>query len=92
MITQKAKLIAPQGVVPGPKLERLHDLSRAQGVLHSISIEEDDCQIAKIGERNVVLPLSADLSEFIGQPIVLMMNREQCLVRLQGHDIHGVPA
>jgi hypothetical protein len=92
MTTKKAKPIAPQGAIPGPKLERLHDLSRVFGLLLSCHQEEDDCQIARIDERNVVLPLSADLSEFMGQPIVLMMNREQCLVRLQGHDIHGVPA
>jgi hypothetical protein len=73
------------------KLVRLHDGSREFGLLLSCH-QEEDCQIARIGERNVVLPLSADLSEFIGQPIVLMMNREQCLVRLQGYDIHGVPA
>jgi hypothetical protein len=88
---RKTKPIAPQVVVPGPKLERLHDCSRVFGVLHSISAE-DDCRIAQIGQRHVVLPSETDLSQFMGQPIVLMMNREQCLVRLQGHDIHGVPA
>ena len=91
MTPQKAKPIAPQGAVPGPKLRRLHDGSRECGLLLSCH-QEEECQIARIGERNVVLPLSADLSEFIGQPIVLMMNREQCLVRLPGYDINGVPA
>jgi hypothetical protein len=93
---RKTKPIAPQGAVPAPKLVRLHDLSRECGRLVSVErLEEDDCQIvtlAQANERHVVLPLSVDLSEFIGQPIILMMNREQCLVRLQGHDIHGVPA
>ena len=100
MITKKAtakattKKVIQQKTAPiAPKLVRLHDLDRCSGRLGSVErLEEDDCQIARIGEKNVVLPPSADLSEFIGQPIVLMMNREQCLVRLQGHDINGVPA
>ena len=90
MTTKKTTLIAPQVVVPGPKLERLHDGSRVFGILHSISVEED-CRIAQTGKRRVVLPLEPDLSEFIGQAIILMMNRAQCLVRLQGHNINGVP-
>jgi len=93
MTTKKAKPAVPQGAVPGPKLVRLHDMSRVLGRLVSVErLEEDDCQIAKIDERNVVLPLNADLSEFMGQTVILMMNREQCLVRLPGYDINGVPA
>jgi len=89
--TKKAKPAAPLGAVPAPKLVRLHDLDRCSGRLGSVErLEEDDCQIARIGEKNVVLPLSVGLSEFIGQPIIIMMNLEQCLVRLQGHDINGV--
>jgi hypothetical protein len=89
MTTKKATPIAPQVVVSGPKLERLHDGSRVFGILHSIS-GEDDCRIAQIGQRRVVLPSEPDLSGFMGQNIVLMMNRERCLVRLQGHDIYFI--
>ena len=93
---RKTKPIAPQGAVPGPKLVRLHDRGRVLGRLVSVErLEDDDCQIVTLAQANechVVLPLSADLSEFMGQPIIIMMNREQCLVRLPGYDINGVPA
>ena len=89
MTTKKA--IQRKTAPIAPKLMRLHDGGRYSGRLGSVErLEEDDCQISRIGEKNVVLPLSVGLSEFIGHPIIIMMNREQCLVRLQGHDINGV--
>jgi hypothetical protein len=69
--------------------EILHDRSRVMGILLSI-LKEKDCRIAHIGNRHVVLPLDPDLSKFMLKTVVLMMNREQCLVRLAGHDILGV--
>ena len=60
MITKKAKPVAPKDTAPVPKLVRLHDGGLVSGRLASVErLEEDDCQIARIGEKNVVLPLSA---------------------------------
>ena len=74
------------------KPERLQDRSIRSGILSGIErIEDEDCpcQIAKIGDRLVVLPLGTDLSKFLGQHIVLMQNFEDILVRRAGHDILG---
>jgi hypothetical protein len=50
--------------------EKLHDCGRRFGLLSSIQLLlEEDCQIAKIGERLVVLPIDLDLSEYLNQRI-----------------------
>lgn len=61
-------------------VERLHDGSRVFGPLHSAQPSED-CQIARIGERDVVLPADLDLSSFIGSRIGLVKIGEECRVR-----------
>jgi hypothetical protein len=85
--TGKVKPIMPNGN-PGYDFLCARGCSRAIGVLQSISSEEGH-RIARIGRRRVVLPLAPDLSQFMGQNIVLMMDRERCLVRRAGWDIGG---
>lgn len=80
-----------ENINPLPVVEKLHDGSRVCGVLYTICSEED-YRIARIGRRRFVLPSEPDLTGFMGQKIVLTMDRERCLVRLAGYDIEGVEA
>ncbi len=54
--------------VPEMKAFPLHDNSGVFGKLFSIK-PDDDCQIAQIGEYQVVIPQDFDLSSYIGQRI-----------------------
>jgi|GEM_PF-6429657 hypothetical protein len=54
--------------VPEMKAFPLHDNSGVFGVLSAIEPDED-CQIAQIGECQVVIPQDLDLSSYIGQRI-----------------------
>lgn len=54
--------------IPQPKLEHMHHCSRAFGLLHSVT-PDDDCQIVAIGKRRVVLPEDLDLQAMMGKYI-----------------------
>jgi hypothetical protein len=60
--------------------EKLHHLGRAFGLLSSIQPAEE-CQIAQIDERLIVLPKDLDLSEHIGKRVGLMRYEDRILVR-----------
>jgi hypothetical protein len=60
--------------------QKLRHCGRAMGLLQSIQSEEE-YQIARIGEKDLVLPLQPDLSSFIGSRIGLAMIGEQLYVR-----------
>ena len=60
--------------------EKLHHLSRAFGLLSSIQPAED-CQIAQIGTRLLVLPQDLDILGYLGQRIGLIRVDGQYLIR-----------
>jgi len=60
--------------------EKLHHLGRAFGLLSSIHHAEE-CQIAKIDDNFVVLPLNLDLSRYLGQSIGMMRDMNRILIR-----------
>ena len=60
--------------------EKLHKLGRAFGLLSSIQPAEE-CQIAQIDKRLIVLPKDLDLSEHIGKMVGLMRYEDRILVR-----------
>jgi len=70
-----------------PVPEKLHPLGRACGLLMSIQ-QEEDCQIAQVVnrfcERRIVLPLDYDLSQYVGQDIVMMGLGDRTLIRRAG--------
>lgn len=63
--------------------EKLRHLGRAFGILFSVQPAED-CQIAQIGERLMVLPGDLDLSQYIGQRIGMMRYEDRILIRRLG--------
>jgi hypothetical protein len=60
--------------------EKLHHLGRAFGLLSSVR-QEEDCQIAQIGNRLLVLPADLHLSEYLGHRIGLMRYEDRFLIR-----------
>jgi hypothetical protein len=62
--------------VPG----KLHHCSRAFGLLSAIQ-PDDDCQLARIGERLIVLPSDLDLSAHLGQRIGIVRIDDKFLCR-----------
>jgi hypothetical protein len=64
----------------GSTLKKLHHLGRAFGVLSSIQLREE-CQIARIDDNLVVLPLDLDLSQYLGQSIGMMRDVNRILIR-----------
>jgi len=60
--------------------QKLRHCGRVFGLLQSIRIE-DECQIARIGEKDLVLPMTPDLSSHISQRIGLAMIGETLYVR-----------
>jgi hypothetical protein len=69
-------LSTPSAAVP----EKLHHCGRAFGLLQDIQPAED-CQLAQIGQRLIVLPQDLDLSEYLGQRVGLIRIDEKYLVR-----------
>lgn len=65
---------------PSPVPEKLHNLGRAFGLLSSIEPAED-CQLARVGSRLIVLPSDLLLSGHVGQRIGLIRVDETYLVR-----------
>jgi hypothetical protein len=63
-----------------PIATKLHHCGRAFGLLQSVECAED-CQIAQIGERLIVLPQDLDLSEYLGQRVGLIKIDEKYLIR-----------
>jgi hypothetical protein len=65
-----------------PIPEKLHNLGRAFGLLSSIRPAED-CQIAQIGQRLIVLPCDLDISGHVGQRIgLILVDEKYCIRRL----------
>ena len=60
--------------------EKLHHLGRAYGLLSSVRVEED-CQIARINRRLIVLPADLDLSSHIGRCIGMMRYEDRILIQ-----------
>lgn len=60
--------------------EKLHNFGRAFGLLSDIQPAED-CQLARIGKRLIVLPQDLDLSGHIGHRIGLILADGQHLIR-----------
>jgi hypothetical protein len=59
--------------IDGARPEKLSpDAGRAAGLLAGITVPEEDCQVAQIGKRRIVLPLSLDLSAYQGKRIVML--------------------
>lgn len=69
---------------PAQKPQVFHHCDRAQGLLVSIRPDEE-CQIARIVnrfcDRQIVLPQDLDLSEYIGQRIVMIRIDDKYLAR-----------
>lgn len=63
-----------------PIPEKLHNLGRAFGQLTCLQPAEE-CQIAWIGARRIVLPQDLDLSAHLGQRIGLILVDEKYLIR-----------
>lgn len=63
-----------------PVPEKLHNLGRAFGLLACIESAED-CQLARIGTRLIVLPADLTLSGYVGQRIGLIQVDGKYLVR-----------
>ena len=63
--------------------EKLHHLSRAFGFLEDIRSEDEDCIVAKIGRREIVLPaaIEPDLRPLIGCRIGMVRIENKYLVR-----------
>ena len=68
----------PADCSPAP--EKLRHLGRAFGTLISVR-QEEDCQIAQIGSRLLVLPADIQLSEILGQRIGMMRYEGRFLIR-----------
>lgn len=68
------------GCSEGSAPEKLYDLRGAFGLLSSIQ-QADECQIAHIDENLVVLPMGLDLSQYLGQSIGMMRERNRILIR-----------
>jgi hypothetical protein len=79
MITSSPRDINFSASFPAEPIH-MHHLSRAFGLLASIQPVED-CQLAQIGQRLVVLPQDLDLSGHIGQRIGLIRVDEKYLIR-----------
>ena len=60
--------------------EKLYDLRGAFGLLSSIQ-QADECQIARINKDLVVLPMDLDLSQYLGQSIGIMREKNRILIR-----------
>jgi hypothetical protein len=60
--------------------EKRRHLGRAFGLLSSIQPAEE-CQLAQIGDRLMVLPDDIDLSQYLGQRIGMMRYEDRILVR-----------
>lgn len=60
--------------------EKLHHLDRTYGLLSSVRTEED-CQIACINRRLIVLPADLDLSAWVGKCVGMMRYNDRVLIR-----------
>ena len=68
------------GFSAGSAPEKLYDLRGAFGLLSSIQ-QADECQIAQIDKDLVVLPIGLDLSQYLGQSIGMVRERNRILIR-----------
>ncbi|MFA6371067.1 MAG: hypothetical protein WCW68_00430 [Methanothrix sp.] len=68
------------GFSAGKAPTKLHHLGRAFGLLSSIQ-QAEECQIARIDDNLVVLPLNLDLSQYLGQSIGMMRDLNRILIR-----------
>ena len=75
--------------VPEMKAIPLHNNSGVFGKLFSIE-PDDDCQIAQIGEFQVVIPQDLDLAGYIGQRIGMAYIQGKYYVRRveDDNDVH----
>ena len=71
---------AENGISSGSAPEKLYDLRGAFGLLSSIQ-QADECQIAQIDKDLVVLPIGLDLSQYLGQSIGMVRERNRILIR-----------
>lgn len=60
--------------------EKLLHLGRAYGLLSYVRREED-CQIARINRRQIVLPADLDLSAWVGKCVGMMRYNDRVLIR-----------
>ena len=81
-MSEKSAINAPIDVFSADRAvpEKLLHLGRAYGQLLSVEREED-CQIARINRRQIVLPADLDLSAHIGRCIGMMRYNEKILIR-----------
>ncbi len=71
-----ASCTAPQP----PKLEHMHHCSRRFGILHGVQ-KAEDCQIACIGKREVVLPADLQLKPWLSKYIGIVKIDDQHYVQ-----------
>ena len=64
----------------GSAPEKLYDLRGAFGLLSSIQ-QAEECQIARIDKDLVVLPMDLDLSQYLGQNIGMVREKNRILIR-----------